>query len=129
VEKFGLKRSKFYISNAVKCYTERNEKPTAIHMKRCRPFLQMEMQLLRPVLVITLGAVGFDVFCPQKTMKECLGKIVESDVFDDLKVYAIYHPSPRNMSVVTRKKKFVEDVGRLCKLVKKYEADQPEESI
>lgn len=123
VERFGRKRSDFYITNAVKCFTEKNDKPTQLHKDRCRPFLQMEIQLLRPVLIITLGAVGFDVFCPDKVLSKCLGQVVVSSIFDDQKIYPIYHPSPRNMSVPERKEKFVEDVKRLCKLMKLYDKD------
>ena len=113
----GLSRSNFYISNAVRCHTVGNEKPMAEHVERCEPFLRIEINLLRPRLVITLGAVAFEVFCPGMKLTKNLGGIVESDKFG-VKVYPVYHPSPRNMNVKARMEKFEEDISNLCKLVR-----------
>jgi len=120
VEKFGLSRDHFYITNSVKCYTPENRKPSIEESGRCRPFLEIELTLLRPILVITLGAVGFDVFFDDEKMSNHLGSIVHSDKFG-VDVYPIYHPSPRNMCVESRKDKFIEDISNLCSLIKEYE--------
>ena len=119
----GLSRSDFYITNAVKCYTEANNRPELIHKKRCEPFLHMEMQLLRPNLVITLGSVAFDVLCPDLKMSDWFGKVAKSKPFD-VKVYPIYHPSPRNMEDRSRKKQFMKDLLRLCELIKMHRLNE-----
>lgn len=118
VEANGLSRSNFYITNTVKCYTVKNAAPEHEHVSRCEPILRMEIALLRPRLVITLGATAFDVFCPDKVMGKNLGQIVHSDKFN-ADIYPIYHPSPRNMSVPERRAKFIGDIKVLCTLIKK----------
>jgi DNA polymerase len=117
VEANGLSRSDFYITNTVKCYTEKNANPTFEYVSRCEPILRIEIGILRPKLVITLGATAFDVFCPDKKMSGHLGQIVRSEKFE-VDIYPIYHPSPRNMAVPERRAKFVEDVRVLCTLIK-----------
>ena len=118
VKKGGLSRDDFYITNAVKCYTKKNATPLALHKERCEPFLRMEIGLLRPKLIVTLGSVGFSIFCPELKMSDNLGKIVKSKKFD-MKVYPVYHPSPRNMNAKGRREKFEKDILTLCKLIKK----------
>ena len=116
VEENGLARRDFYISNCVRCHTMGNESPNNNHKSKCEPFLRLEIGLLNPSLVITLGAHSFDVFCPDKKLSDSLGTIVESEKFG-VKVYPIYHPSPRNMSNGDRKDKFIADVSKLCRLI------------
>jgi DNA polymerase len=116
LEEGGLTRDKFYICNAVRCHTLGNEKPNAEQMDRCEPFLRMEIGLLRPKFVVTLGAVAFSVFCPDKNLTPNLGNIVKSEKFD-VEVYPIYHPSPRNMNLKERKEKFELHISNLCNLI------------
>lgn len=115
----GFKRSDFYITNTCKCYTVGNAKPAFEHVTSCEPILRMELNLLKPHLIITLGAVSFDVFCPDKRMSDHLGKVVKSDKFG-VKVFPIYHPSPRNINLSDRREKFIRDMRMLCRLVKAY---------
>ena len=88
-------------------------------MSRCEPFLRMELQILRPNLVVALGAVAFSVLCPKMQFTPKLGKGIDSKKFD-VKVFPLYHPSPLNTSNPTRKKKFIHDLTMLCKLIKKF---------
>ena len=127
IEKNNISRSTFYISNAVKCHTENNKKPSVDHMDRCRPFLQMELFLLRPRLVITLGAVAFSALCPDMPYTENLGKIITSKRFG-VKIFPIYHPSPLNLSVPERLKKFKKDIEMLCLLIKKIDSQDNKKS-
>jgi len=119
IEGFGFKRSDFYISNIVKCHTLNNEKPGFEEISRCEAILRLEMLVVRPILVITLGAVAFGAFHPKLTFGDHLGKIVRSEKFG-VNVYPIYHPSPRNLSDQARKKQFHSDIENLCLLIKAY---------
>ena len=119
IRKWGLDRSEFYISNACKCYTVGNEAPTHEYTSACEPFLRMEIGLIQPILVIALGMVAFNIFCPKLQMTDSMGKIVHSDKFG-VNVYAVYHPSGRNMSLAYRKKEFQDGIYDICTLIKMY---------
>lgn len=116
LSRHNLWRGAFYITNTVKCYTIGNEKPTQEHVAACEPILRMEINLLVPKLVITLGAVAFDIFCPNSAMRDHLGSIVRSNKFG-VDVFPVYHPSPMNLADPERKKGFEEQMALLCKLV------------
>lgn len=119
LKKNGLQRNDFYVTNAVKCYTVGNEKPTFEQMAACEPILRMEIQLLKPLFIITLGAIAFDVFCPDFQFGECRGEFVESRKFG-VKVYPVFHPSGKNMSVPERKIEFESNIADICKLIVEY---------
>lgn len=114
---YGLSRSDFYISNCVKCFTDNNDKPEAEHVRKCSLFLQMEINILCPKLVITLGAVSFGFLCPGMVYKDSLGHLVHSDIYD-IDIFPIYHPSPRNLSDKDRKKCFSRQIKILAGVIK-----------
>ena len=119
----GLSREEFYIGNCVKCFTDGNQKPTFKHIERCRPFLQMEINLIRPLIVGTLGAVAFECLCPDEVRdglkySDALGKITRSRAFD-VPVFAIYHPSPLNLNTPANATQFRRQMLLFCGLVKK----------
>lgn len=127
----GLTRDKFYISNAVKCYAPQNRAPTESEVSACKLFLQMEMAILKPVLIVTLGQVAFDRLCTGAVYSKHLGKIFKYTwEGSNFPVFAVYHPSPRNLEVPERKAGFKRQMAVLCALVKKIEAgalkDSPE---
>lgn len=127
LEKNGLDRSAFYITNAVKCFTKNNDKPSHLHLTSCRGYLQLEIRVLRPQLVVTLGSFAFGLFCPDKNYQDSLGKITMSKEFD-VKVFAIYHPSPLNLSQIERKKDFEKQMKLLSGLVTRLRSRSETES-
>ena len=66
LKRHGLSRDMFYITNTVKCHTDKNRTPKNSEIKACTPILKMEMSYLQPNLVITLGRIAFNRFCPKE---------------------------------------------------------------
>jgi uracil-DNA glycosylase family 4 len=120
ISRHGVNRKKFYISNILKCHTLKNEKPTFEHVSRCEAILRLEISILQPIFVVTLGQVAFEIMCPNLVYGDSLGKLQKSERFG-VKVFPIYHPSPRNLSDADRKKKFLKHIGILCKTVIAWE--------
>lgn len=119
--KYCITRNSFYITNAVKCFTKDNAMPTAEHISRCEPFLRMEIQTIKPKFIVTLGAVSFGLMCPDAAYQGALGKFTLSEKFG-VKVFAVYHPSPRNLSDRSRLEKFNHDMKLLCELIGRLES-------
>ena len=116
--KYGITREDFYICNTVRCFTSGNSKPSDKNIIRCSPFLQIEINLIKPKLVVALGAVAFSALCPGISFSDNLKKIVVSPVYD-IPVFAIYHPSPLNFRDKSRLDIFQDQVRVLCALVKR----------
>lgn len=57
----GLTRDQCYIANVVKCRPPGNATPLPDQRGACRPYLMRQIEILRPRLIIALGAVAADV--------------------------------------------------------------------
>jgi DNA polymerase len=117
VEANGLSRNDFYICNTVRCYTVDNERPTDKQVQRCKPFLDIEINLIRPQVIVALGSVAFGRLCPSLPFSEYLGKMVESVEYE-APVFAVYHPSPLNLEDPQRAVAFKKHMKLLCSIVK-----------
>jgi DNA polymerase len=51
----GIDRNDVYITNVVKCRPPNNRVPQPAEMTACDPFLQAQIQLVRPAVVVLLG--------------------------------------------------------------------------
>ena len=55
LEELGVDRSRFYIANVVKCRPPDNRDPKPDEIAACRPYLASQLELISPVVVVTLG--------------------------------------------------------------------------
>lgn len=105
------------------CYTTGNAKPLAESQDRCEAILRLELTIIKPIIVITLGAVSFNAFCPSLNFSDSMGKISVSEKFG-VKVFPIYHPSPRNTNLPDRREQFEKSIKLLCSIITAYDNRQ-----
>ncbi|MHB8506255.1 MAG: uracil-DNA glycosylase [Acidimicrobiales bacterium] len=55
LEEAGLRREQVYIANVVKCRPPGNRDPLPAEIAACRPYLEAQVELVRPEVVLTLG--------------------------------------------------------------------------
>jgi DNA polymerase len=55
LEEMGLTREQFYIGNVLKCRPPGNRDPKPDEIASCRPYLEQQIELIKPRVVITLG--------------------------------------------------------------------------
>lgn len=93
----GLQVQGCYLTAAVKCAPPK-DKPTKEELVNCSGFLCSELDLLTNVKsILVLGRFAFDALFFVKEKKGLHFKHGEEYVIEGLpKVYASYHPSPRN---------------------------------
>jgi DNA polymerase len=51
----GLRRSDVYIANVIKCRPPGNRNPEPDEVATCQPFLQRQIELIRPAVLVALG--------------------------------------------------------------------------
>lgn len=80
-----------YICNVVKCRPPGNRKPTPEEMARCRPWLQRQIQLVNPAVVLLAGSTAMTGVLGIKTgITRMRGQWIERDG----RVYMpVFHPS------------------------------------
>ena len=54
----GLRRSDVYIANVVKCRPPGNREPAEDEAEQCRAFLEAQLRLVQPKLIVALGRVA-----------------------------------------------------------------------
>jgi uracil-DNA glycosylase family 4 len=58
IEAMGLSRDDVYVCNIVKCRPPKNRKPEPEEMAACLPYLQEQIELLEPAVIVALGATA-----------------------------------------------------------------------
>jgi len=55
LSKIGLSRDRGYIGNVLKCRPPENRDPTASEIKACVPYLDRQIRIIKPKIIVTLG--------------------------------------------------------------------------
>jgi uracil-DNA glycosylase len=80
-----------YIANAVKCRPPGNRTPEAAEMAACRPYLERQIALLKPKIIVLLGkAAVHAVLHDDKALGSLRGKPFE---YAGIPVVVTYHPA------------------------------------
>jgi uracil-DNA glycosylase family 4 len=92
----GWRRDDVYITNIVKCRPPENRDPEADEVAACAPYLQRQLEVLDPALVVTLGRHSMARFMPGTTISRAHGTVRPVDPATgarDAMVFAMYHPA------------------------------------
>lgn len=60
IEAMGFSRDEVYVCNIVKCRPPNNRKPEPSEMAACRPYLEEQLELLAPQVIVALGATAVE---------------------------------------------------------------------
>jgi uracil-DNA glycosylase family 4 len=83
--------NKVYIANAVKCRPPGNRTPEAAEMAACRPYLERQIALLKPKIIVLLGkAAVHTILHDDKSLASLRGKRFE---YAGIPVVVTYHPA------------------------------------
>jgi DNA polymerase len=83
--------NKVYIANAVKCRPPGNRTPEAAEMAACRPYLERQIALLKPKIIVLLGKAALHaVLHEDKSLASMRGKRFE---YAGIPVVVTYHPA------------------------------------
>ncbi|HEV2390642.1 MAG TPA: uracil-DNA glycosylase [Nitrososphaerales archaeon] len=86
----GLARDDVYITNVVKCRPPENRRPTEAEAQACSPYLQRQIFLLRPRIVVLLGDSALKRFLPEQTLSGAHGRLLTQG---GLAFFPTYHPA------------------------------------
>jgi len=86
----NLKREQVYIANVIKCRPQGNRDPLPIEIRNCRKWLERQIELIRPQMIVTLGRYSMAMFFPGKSISKIHGTAQKRD---NVIYYAMYHPA------------------------------------
>jgi uracil-DNA glycosylase len=116
IQAMGLSREKVYIANVLKCRPDTpgqlsgNRKPDPTEMATCLPYLEEQIAIIRPKIMVALGATAIEGLLGQSRVQvtRIRGQWLE---FHGIPLMPTYHPAYllRNDSM-TEKRKVWEDM-------------------
>ena len=92
----GWARDDVFITNVVKCRPPNNRDPEPDEIAACRPFLERQLQILDPALLVTLGRFSLQTFMPGDRISRVHGTERPIDPSTGARAatgYALYHPA------------------------------------
>ena len=129
LQEAGIDRSQTYVTNVVKHFKWEprgkrriHKKPNAEEMAACRPWLQAEIALIKPDVLVALGATASQsLLGPKFRVTKQRGEFLESDLAPY--VMATVHPSSilRAPDDETRRlelRRFIDDLKKLARVIK-----------
>jgi len=136
MEEAGIDRADAYVTNAVKHFKWEprgkrriHKKPNATEIAACKPWLAAELAVVRPSVVVALGATAAQALLgPQFRVTRDRGRVVASESYG--RVIATVHPSsilraPDDGARREERRKFVADLKRVARAMRGSDRHQP----
>jgi len=129
LDEAGIERSQTYVTNVVKHFKWEprgkrriHKKPNAQEISACRPWLEAEIALVKPKVVVALGATAAQsLLGPKFRVTKQRGEFIESTLAPY--VMATVHPSsilraPDDETRRLEHRRFVDDLKKLARVIK-----------
>ncbi|MBW6440953.1 uracil-DNA glycosylase [Patescibacteria group bacterium] len=90
LQSINFKREDIYITNVVKCRPPKNRDPKPDEVDSCREWLDFQVEIIKPKLIVLLGRHSMERFLPNRKISIDHGqpKRLEGMVY-----YPVYHPA------------------------------------
>jgi DNA polymerase len=90
ITSIGLKREDVYITNIVKHRPPGNRDPLPDEIEACKPWLDKQLEIIKPKVIVTLGRYSMARFFPNQTISRIHG---QSQKCGGYTCFAMYHPA------------------------------------
>ncbi len=122
LESIGLARTDVFIANVIKCRPPKNRDPLPEEIESCRPFLDRQVELLKPKVIVTLGRFSMARAFPNARISRTHG---QPRKIDGVVYYPMYHPAAA-LHQPSLRQVIAEDMKRIPELLR--QAAQMDES-
>jgi DNA polymerase len=99
LEGIKIKREDVYLTNICKCRPPENRDPLDEEIKECWPWLEKQIEIISPKIIVTLGKYALNCFIPDAKISEVHGEIIE---IKNLKIFPLHHPAAARINRKTR---------------------------
>ncbi len=90
IEAAGLKREDVYICNVLKCRPPGNRDPLPAEIEACAEYLDLQIDMVDPLVIVTLGRYSMSRWFPQQTISRIHGTVRQ---LDGRLLVPMYHPA------------------------------------
>ena len=89
----GLNRQKAYIANIAKCRPPKNRDPAPQEIEKCLPYLQRQVELIQPKLILVVGRVAAQTLLKTDTPVGKLRGQLHTYPDTQIPMIVTYHPA------------------------------------
>lgn len=91
----NLERKDIYIANVVKCRPENNRDPFPDEVQTCWQWLEKQIEIIQPKLIVTLGRHSMERFIENQKISQVHGKVFRREIENLRKQVfcTLYHPA------------------------------------
>lgn len=126
LEMIGMTREDVYITNIVKYRPPENRDPTPEEKKAFLPYLQSQLEIIQPKVIVTLGRHSMNCFLPDLQISKVHGQpkrvrlSLKNDSEDTLEVVImpLYHPAAALYNG-SQRQVLIDDFGLIPAIIKK----------
>lgn len=120
LESIDIKREEIYLTNICKCRPPKNQDPLPEEVAACWPYLEKQITIIDPKIIVTLGKYALNAFLPEAKISEMHGKIQEIELpkIGRRKIFPSYHPAAARQNRKTRAL-FNEDFKKIPRILEK----------
>lgn len=86
----GMRREEVFITNVVKCRPPQNRDPEPDELKACNDYLDRQIEMIDPKVIVTLGRFSMQKFFPDAKISSIHG---QARTFGKRLVVAMFHPA------------------------------------
>lgn len=115
----GLRRETVFITNVVKCRPPGNRDPQPEELEACSKFLDQQIELINPEIIVTLGRFSMAKFFGQVKISQIHGNMRK---IGQKYVVAMYHPAAA-LHQPALKNTLLDDFSKLKKYIYQVESD------
>jgi DNA polymerase len=91
IEAIELQRGEVYIANTVKCRPPQNRKPLPDELAACWPFLERQIELVKPKVLVALGATAAETLLQaRRSLADLRGRVHS---YRGTPLIVTYHPA------------------------------------
>jgi uracil-DNA glycosylase family 4 len=109
-----LTREEVFIANILKCRPPQNRDPLPEEVAKCTPFLQQQIDLIQPKLLVALGRISAHYLLNTKTaLTKLRGQLFE---YNNIPLLVTYHPAYL-LRAPQEKAKAYEDLKKIQKIL------------
>ena len=90
IHEIGLSRDTVFITSILKSRPPKNRTPTQSEITACRPYLERQIEIINPKVVVLLGGVAISSLVGPWTLSEAHGRFYETD---NRTYFMTYHPA------------------------------------
>jgi DNA polymerase len=123
-----MQRQDVYIANVIKCRPPGNRAPTPPELEACKLYLDRQIALIKPRVVVTLGRFSMARYFPSSKISTIHGKPRK---IEGVLYYPMYHPAAA-LHQPSLRTAVVEDMKRIPQLIADIDqiqdSHQPEEA-